>query len=389
MLLVAAVALTAGCGGGDTAPSPSGETGDRGLPAVPAGFPRPTVPADNPLTAGKVALGRHLFYDRRMSINGARSCADCHEQRRAFTDGRARAVGISADQVHPRSAMSLTNVVYNAAFNWANPNLRSLERQAEAVLFNERPVELGWADHEQEILDRFRHDPLYLDLFERAYPGDPDPFTTRRVIQALASFERTLVSGDSAFDRYLRGDSEALSPAARRGMDLFFGERLECFHCHGGFNFSQSVNHQGVVFDQAEFHNTGLYNIDGRGAYPPDNRGLWEFTHKDTDMGRFRAPTLRNIALTAPYMHDGSIATLEAVLMTHYARGGRLVTEGPYAGDGARNPYKSSLIAGFVLTEQERDEVLAFLQSLTDWDFICNPAFSDPFGNIPMHERCP
>lgn len=390
LLLMAA--CTAGCGSGNgtggTPAAPPPAPHDAHVLEIPEGFPRPVVPDDNPLTAAKIELGRHLFYDRRMSINGARSCGDCHEQRRAFSDGRARAVGITSDQVHPRNAMSLTNVVYNAVFNWANPNLTTLERQAEAVLFNERPVELGWVDHEEEILDRFRHDPFYLDLFQRAFPGDPDPFTTHRVIQALASFQRILISGDSPFDRYRRGHVTALSESAQRGMALFFSERLECFHCHGGFNFSQSVNHAGVVFHQAEFHNTGLYNIDGQGGFPADNRGLWEFTHVDSDMGRFRAPTLRNIALTAPYMHDGSMQSLESVLMDHYARGGRLIESGPYAGDGAKNPYKSSLITGFVLTEQETRDVLAFLESLTDWSFICDPRLRDPFGNIPDHERC-
>jgi cytochrome c peroxidase len=126
-----------------------------------------------------------------------------------------------------------------------------------------------------------------------------------------------------------------MSEAARRGQELFFSERMECFHCHGGFNFSQAVNHAGTTLAQAEFHNNGLYNIGGTGDYPLDNRGLWEFTQRPADMGRFRAPTLRNIELTAPYMHDGSIATLEEVL-DHYSRGGRLIAAGPLAGDGQK-----------------------------------------------------
>ena len=120
--------------------------------------------------------------------------------------------------------------------------------------------------------------------------------------------------------------------SAKRGLDLFFSEELECFHCHGGFNFSQSTIHQGKAFTEIEFHNTGLYNIDGQGAYPADNTGINEITLRPEDMGRFRAPTLRNVALTAPYMHDGSIETLREVIVDHYAVGGRTIKSGPNTG---------------------------------------------------------
>jgi cytochrome c peroxidase len=178
-----------------------------------------------------------------------------------------------------------------------------------------------------------------------------------------------------------------MSESAKRGRELFFSERLECFHCHGGFNFSQSTTHDKSVFTEIEFHNNGLYNIDGSGAYPLDNHGLWEFTFKPEDMGRFRAPTLRNIELTAPYMHDGSIATLEEVI-DHYARGGRLISSGPLAGDGAKNPFKSEFIVGFMITADEKTDLINFLKSLTDWEFICDERFSDPFGNLLPHPHC-
>ncbi len=199
----------------------------------------------------------------------------------------------------------------------------------------------------------------------------------------------TLISGNSAFDKNLyQNDSTAMSDSAKRGRDLFFSERLECFHCHGSFNFSQSVIHNGTSFDEIEFHNNGLYNIGGTGAYPDNNRGLWEFTFKAEDIGRFRAPTLRNVELTAPYMHDGSIATLEDVI-DHYARGGRKIESGEYAGDGARSPFKSEFVNGFVLTEAEKTDLLNFLKSLTDWEFVCDKHFSDPFGNQLPHPNCP
>jgi cytochrome c peroxidase len=138
------------------------------------------------------------------------------------------------------------------------------------------------------------------------------------------------------------------------------------------------VSHEGTTIEEVMFHNTGLYNIGGTGAYPPDNTGIYEFTRIPTDMGRFRAPTLRNIALTAPYMHDGSIATLSEVL-DHYAAGGRTIPTGPYAGVGSESPYKSELVAGFTLSAEERADVLAFLETLTDEDLLRDERWSDPW----------
>jgi cytochrome c peroxidase len=160
-------------------------------------------------------------------------------------------------------------------------------------------------------------------------------------------------------------------------MELFLSERLECFHCHGGFNFSDSVTHAGQVAPERAYHNTGLYNLDATGAYPQGNAGLYEATHDRADMGRFRAPTLRNVAVTAPYMHDGSIATLDEVL-EHYAEGGRTVASGPHTGVGARNPHKSEFVTGFVITAEERHAVVAFLESLTDEELLTDPRFGDP-----------
>jgi len=355
--------------------------------SLPKGFPKPRMFKKNRLSEAKVELGRHLFYDPRVSINQTMACASCHQPARAFSDGRVTAIGATGE-AHPRNAMSLTNVVYNAAFNWANPVLTKLHVQALIPIFGEFPVELGWSDHEMEILDRFRHDALYQKLFAEAYPGETDPFNAGQVAKAIAAFESILISGNSPFDQAtFQGNRDAMSEAARRGQELFFSERMECFHCHGGFNFTQSVSHSGTTISQAEFHNNGLYNIGGTGDYPLDNRGLWEFTQRPADMGRFRAPTLRNIELTAPYMHDGSIATLEEVI-DHYARGGRLISEGPLAGDGARSPFRSELIVGFSLTPQEKQDVIEFLKSLTDWEFLCDTRFADPFGNFERHPRC-
>ena len=358
-------------------------TSDKGLTGgynwiLPQGFPAPLVPEDNPMSAEKVELGRHLFYDTKMSVDGTFSCASCHKQEKAFTDDLAQAVGVTGE-LHPRSSMSLTNVGYNSVLAWANPTLFSLEKQALIPMFGETPVELGLVGKEEELLQAFRDDSLYQQLFGQAYPNEEDPFTLANLTFALASFQRILISGDSAYDRFNQGDSNALPNSAKRGVGLFFSEKFECFHCHGGFNFSQSTTHQGKAFTEVEFHNTGLYNIGGKGDYPADNTGIHEITLKPKDMGRFRAPTLRNIALTAPYMHDGSIETLRDVIVNHYAAGGRTIESGPNAGVGSKNPYKSNFLGGFSLKKEEVDDLIAFLESLTDESFINNPRFSNPF----------
>lgn len=344
---------------------------------LPTGFPVPVVPADNPMTASKVELGRHLFYDRRLSANRTQSCATCHEQARAFTDGRATGLG-STGEAHSRGSMSLVNVAYATTLTWANPLLRLLEEQAAVPLFGTQPVELGMQGQEQELLARLRANERYPLLFARAFPGEAEPVSVPSVLRALAGFVRSLVSGDSPYDCYLRGDRSAISVSARRGETLFNSERLECFHCHVGFNLQDSVNYQGKAFPEITFHNTGLYNTDGAGAYPSPNRGVYEFTHRPEDMGRFRVPTLRNVAVTAPYMHDGSIASLSEVL-DHYGAAGRTITAGPHAGVGKTNPHKSPFIIGFELTPEEKADVIAFLESLTDATFLTNPRFADPW----------
>jgi cytochrome c peroxidase len=341
------------------------------------GLPVPLVPDDNPMSDARVELGRHLFYDKRLSGNQTQACASCHLQEFAFTDGLAVSEGSTGEHT-PRNSMSLANVAYATALTWANPLLLDLEQQIAVPLFGAEPVELGMRGREDELLARLREVPRYQELFAAAFPDDPEPISLYSLTRALACFERRLLSGNSPYDRYLAGDAAAISESARRGAALFNGEKLECFHCHAGFNFQDSVAYEGKPPRNSLFHNTGLYNIDGKGAYPPGNTGLHEFTEVAADMGRFRVPTLRNIAVTAPYMHDGSVATLDEVL-DHYAAGGRTIAEGPFAGVGRDNPYKSSFIRGFELGEQERADVLAFLGSLTDEQFLTDPALADPW----------
>lgn len=346
---------------------------------LPPGFPYPNVPAGNPMTEQKVELGRHLFYDHRLSLNQTQSCATCHQQRRAFANQRGRGLG-STGQLHPRGPMSLANVAYSPVLTWANPNMRTLETQALVPMFGEDPVELGLSGKEDVLLARLKAQPRYRKLFSDAFPGQTDPFTLANVTKALASFERTILSGDSPYDRYRRGDdSSAISESAKRGETLFFSERLECFHCHGGFNFTGTVDYYGKGFAEVEFHNTGLYNLKGKFSYPEPNLGLYTFTEDPEDVGKFKAPTLRNIAVTAPYMHDGSITTLSEAI-DHYASGGRNVKSGSRAGDGSENPNKSEFVKGFHLSPQEKEDLLAFLRSLTDQTLLNNPKLSNPWA---------
>jgi cytochrome c peroxidase len=346
---------------------------------LPAGVSEPVVPRDNPMSPEKVRLGRRLFYDRRLSLNQSQSCGSCHQPSKGFADGRVVAIG-STGLPTPRNAMGLGNVGYASALTWANPLLVSLERQALIPMFGVDPPELGLSGQEEELLRRLRADAWYQRMFRVVFPGESEPITIANVTRAIAAFERTLLTFNSPYDRYIRGDRTAMSASAVRGLELFNSERLECYHCHSGFNFSDSTNTATSAPRDASFHNNGLYNIDGMGGYPAPNRGVFEITHRPEDMGRFRAPSLRNVELTAPYMHDGSIPTLEAVI-DHYAAGGRRIESGPYAGDGSSSPLKSDLVRGFTLTAQEKEDLLAFLRALTDWDFVRDPRFQDPWGN--------
>ncbi len=317
---------------------------------LPARFPTPTVPADNPMSAAKVELGRRLFYDVRLAANGAQACASCHAQARAFTDGRPTAIGSTGEHGR-RNAQPLANVAYLASLTWANPTLRALEDQARAPMFGTTPIELGLTGDAADVLARLAAEPSYQDLFPAAFPDQPTPITIDGVTKAIASFERTIISGRSRFDR------GALTAPEQHGLALFASARLGCNQCHGGFAFTVAVG-AGL-----RFFNTGLTADD------PDP-GVAAITGDPTQAGRFRPPSLRNVAMTGPYMHDGSVATLDEVIDL-YAAGGR--------GAGIANPRKSPLITGFAITADERADLVAFLGALTDDELLTNPALADPW----------
>lgn len=343
---------------------------------LPPGFPQPRVPEDNALTVEKVELGRHLFYDKRLSANGTQACASCHQQSHAFAEAAALATG-STGQKHHRNSMALVNAAYTATFTWAHSGIDKIEQQVLLPLFGDKPVEMGAAGHEQEILARLRNDTSYDKLFASAFPRGGERVTFDHIAKALASFVRTLISFDAPFDRYAYyGEDAALTQSQVRGMNLFMSERLECAHCHAGFNFSQFVTHESAAVAERAFHVTGLYPA-GETYMSGADYGLFAVTGNPDDKDRFKAPTLRNIERSAPYMHDGSLATLNDVI-DFYSAGGRVLTDGPRPGDGRAHPGKSPFIKGFTLTAQERADLLAFLSSLTDERFLNDPRYADP-----------
>lgn len=330
--------------------------------SIPDWLPPPPVPEDNPMTAARVDLGRHLFHDARLSADGTVACASCHVQAMGFADGRRVGVGL-AGTVGIRNAPGLANVGYLPVLTWGNPLIDSLERHALIPMFGTSPVEMGSAGLEAEVMARLAVDPYYAGAFPAAFPDRPAP-DLYTVTRALAAFQRTLISVGSRYDRYkYGGETDVLSAAALRGEGLFYGERLECYHCHGGFNFTDNLATSRTRIVETAFHNTGV-----NAAIVEGDEGIAAFTLRHQDIGRFRTPGLRNVAVTAPYMHDGSMATLSEVLDA-YANGGR------HPGVVQKDP----LVAGFTLSAEEKADVIAFLESLTDEAFLTDPAFADPW----------
>jgi len=286
------------------------------------------------MSDSKVALGRRLFFDPRLSVTGRYSCASCHDPALSFSDGRPVAVGALGDAL-PRNAMALVNVAYNISFGWIKPNLRSLEAQMREPLLNAHPVELGLAGREESVTAQLATDPAYAAAFAAAFPEDPTtPVTFDHLVNAVAAFERTLISGDSPFDRYVfQGDHAALSESAKRGMALFFSPKAGCSACHSGFNFT------GTWRDSHGETGKPAFAINGVTAQP------------------MRVPTLRNIALSGPYMHDGRFFTLEAVVNHYFSLGPRAIRY------DRRLPRTT-------LDMQQKADLVAFLRSLTDEDFV-------------------
>ncbi len=306
------------------------------LLAVPPGFPNPAFPDGNELTTARWALGKKLFYDPAMSSDSTLSCASCHHAAKAFSDTVAFSPGV-AGRPGTRNAPTLANIGYHPYFT-REGGVPTLEMQILVPIQEHNEFDFNIL----LIAERLLRDTSYVRMSRDAYGRDPDAFIITR---SIACFERTLVSGQSRYDQYFfQKKNAALTAAEKRGMDLFFSEKTDCSQCHTGFNFTNYT-----------FENNGLYS-----DYP--DPGRFRLTELESDRGRFKVPTLRNVALTAPYMHDGSLPTLEAVV-EHYNSGGQ------------PHPNKSTLIRPLALTAGEKADLLVFLRSLTDEAFVNNPKF--------------
>ncbi|MEX2178138.1 MAG: cytochrome c peroxidase [Gemmatimonadaceae bacterium] len=282
------------------------------------------VPPENALSKAKIELGRRLFFDRRLSADQSTSCASCHRPERAFSDTAPRAIGVFG-RVGRRNAPALINVGYGKSFSW-DGRTASIEEQVLRAIQDSLELALPL----DEMVARLRADAYYRRAYRQSFGGDVSAEATAR---ALASYLRTLRSGDSPRDRFHLGDTLGLSVEARRGFRLFAG-KANCSRCH-----------MGPTLSDEEFHNTGV-------SFGGGDAGRAEVTGRDGDRGAFNTPTLRDVALTSPYMHDGSFRMLEEVI-EFYNRGG-----GP-------NPHLDSEIQPLGLTPEEKRSLLAFLQSLT------------------------
>ena len=296
-------------------------------------FPATNETDVNPSNTDKVELGRLLFFDPILSQNNDMSCATCHNPNLGFSDGMQQSLGANGATL-PRNAMSLWNVAYNTNFFW-DGRAATLEEQADTPITNVDEM----AGTPSEIESELKAIPAYVSLFEKAF-GSKDSVTYENVQNAIAAFERTLITNNSPFDKYAAGDVNALTPAQRRGLAIFRSAGTRCFECHSAPTFSDN-----------SFSVTGVPDLAGQ----PHDAGRMEVENTSLD-GAFKAPTLRNIALTAPYMHNGAFETLEEVV-EFYAKGG---------GRDAGVENIDIHVLGFDLTDQEKSDLVAFLFALTD-----------------------
>ncbi len=319
------------------------------------------------IAIAKTALGRWLFFDNRLSYNQQKSCASCHDPKFCFSDGYRTSAGTDGFNVK-HNAPSLINVSFLRYLTWADSSIHELAQQMRNPMFNENPRELGIKGHESLVLSHIAADPYYQEAFKKAFPNQPSPIQLDNIINAIAAYETTLTSFNSKYDRYLKGDKKALNTQEMAGLKLYQSERLQCANCHDKPTLSL---HQDLVYA-----NTGLYNLVGN--YPLEDQGLFDYTGKDEDRGKFRIPSLKNVMLTAPYTHNGSVETISEMIDI-YAAAGRNMLDGPLKGNGTKHPNKSNLIRGFQLSSTEKQQLLAFLNALTDTSNLHLEYWKDPF----------
>ncbi len=308
---------------------------------IPTGFPIPNLPNDNPLTEEGIELGKKLFFDPILSGNNRLSCADCHFQSSAFSDPARFSIGIEG-VAGEFNASAIINPAWNTTNFWDGRAI-SLEEQALGPVTSF--IELH-APSWQAVTDKLMAHSQYRDLFKMAF--NTDKIDSSHVVKAIAQFERTLISGNSKFDKFLQYEA-LLTPSELRGKEIFNTEKGDCFHCHSY-----------PLFTSNEFHNNGL---------DPEHlmhEGRYRVTRDVNDLGKFKSPTLRNVELSAPYMHDGRFQTLEEVI-EHYNFGGH--------NSSTIDPLMKKVGIGLGLSEQDKQDLLNFLKTLTDTAFINNPKF--------------
>jgi cytochrome c peroxidase len=302
---------------------------------IPKSFPNVVFPPGNEYTLERWSLGKKLFYETRMSQNNAISCASCHKPQYAFSDNTAFSIG--NNKLRGRgNTTTLTNIAYNPYFTRAG-GVPTLEMQILVPIQEHDEFNTNILD----IVKKLKKDTFYEKQSRIAYNRELDPYVITR---AIANFERSFISLNSKFDRYFYHKEKSLSQSQIRGYNLFKSKKTNCFECHSGFNFTNYA-----------FENNGLYK-------DYQDTGRMRLTHKESDEALFKVPTLRNIALTAPYMHDGSIESLKDVI-THYNTGGKA------------HQNKSPFVRPLGLNQQEQEDLVAFLESLTDYSFVNNRTF--------------
>lgn len=336
LCLVAVLLLCSQCRDADALCTPPNQ--EYSLTQAPEGFPPIPFPADNEFSQARWELGKKLFYDPVLSVDSSLSCGSCHHVELAFADDRAFSPGVE-NRPGVRNASALINLAYQPYY-LREGGLPTLEMQILVPIQEENE----FAHNIVDIAVDLQRDSSYVRMSWEAYGREPDAFVITR---AISTFERTLVSGDSPYDRWMYQDCKtALTPPEDRGRQLFFSDKTNCFQCHGGLNFTNY-----------EIENNGLY-------LEYADIGAMRFSNDSSDLGSFKIPTLRNIAVTAPYMHDGSLTSLEEVI-EHYDRG------------GSGHPNQSPLLRPLKLSNNEKRDLVAFLEALTDPGFLHNEAFAE------------
>jgi len=317
----------------------------------PSNFPKPSLPADNPLTKEGISLGRHLFFEKRLSGDNSQSCGSCHFQENNFADPRQFSVGIDGS-IGDRNAMILSNLAWQSFFFWDGRE-QSMEIQALKPVENPIEMKANWPD----VIEKLEADPFYQKLFEKAF--GPNAITKENAAKAISQFERTMVSSESKYDKWKRGDYQ-FTQLEEDGYIIFNNEVGDCFHCHGDLNTGNIFG----AYGDLQFSNNGLDSV------LKPNTGYEVVTLDSNDRAKFKIPSLRNIEYSFPYMHDGRFSTLQEVI-EHYNMGGHIT----YTID----PNMKAAGVGKNWSQQQKNALLAFLKTLSDEAFLTDTTFSNPW----------